>query len=108
MIPTRPTRDRAIAYIAHERTDTVIHDGHACHFRYTPVAVHQAGDSHWWTVDDVYGSLDQWITRELVLWHVCFDDGEWVIVRWSGSEVTRTDCQAELADMVRKGAKHAG
>lgn len=109
MIPTRPTRDKAIDYITNQRTETVIYDGHACQYRYTPVAVHQVGESHWWTVDDIYGARhDNWIRRELVLWHICYDDGEWVIIRWSGSEVTRTDCPVELADMVRGKVKHVG
>lgn len=102
MITTRPTRDKAVAYITHERTETVIHDDHACRFRYSPVAVAEVGESHWWTVDDVYGSLDQWMRREVALWHVCKSDGEWVILRWSGAEVTRTDCPAELMGMVKR------
>lgn len=107
MIPTRPTRDRAVAYITHERTETAIYDDWATTFRYVPIAVAQVGESHWWTVDDIYGSRDQFLHREVALWHICFSDGEWCILRWSGSEVTRTDCPAELANMVRTKQKRA-
>lgn len=103
MIHTKPTRDKAIEYIMNPRKEVAIHNDHAVTFRYSPVATHQAGENHWWTVDDVYGDrYDNFLHREVVLWHICFDDGEWCILRWSGSEITRTDCPAELTNMVRR------
>lgn len=102
MFPTRSSRDKAIAYITNPRKEVVIHNDHAMNFRFVPIAVRQVAESHWWSVDDCYGSLDQWICREVALWHVFFDDGEWCIARWIGAEITRTDCPVELMDMVRK------
>ena len=103
--PRYSTRAAAVAAIDCGYSESIGGDYPAT-WRSATRSIEQVGESHWWVVDDCYGSVEQWISRELVLWHIyAVNDGRWIVVRWSGSEITRTDCPQELADMVRKQQK---
>lgn len=101
MMTRRSTRDKAIAYCLTEREEIAIYGNMVTIFHYVIIKTHKASESHWWTVEDCYGILDQLVGRELRLWHVWQEGGEWFVRSWTGREITRTDCPAELVRLAK-------